>query len=71
LSLDTAVLIYITGKCYFYCKSASASGNTSYFSTVSASCPASWHLCCHTTKWCNLLTSASWKCSVALLTPTH
>lgn len=37
MSLDTAVLMYITGKCYFYHKSASASGNTSYLNAVPAS----------------------------------
>lgn len=37
MSWDTAVLMYITGKCYFYHKSASASGNTSYLNAVPAS----------------------------------
>lgn len=37
LSWDTAVLLYITGKCYFYHKSASASGSTSSLNAVPAS----------------------------------
>lgn len=69
LSLDTAMLMYITGKCYFYRKSASASGNTSYLNAVPASCLSSWHLCCHTDKCCHLFISASPGCSLALLTP--